>query len=291
MTQVAAPEADSSVLFGNDGQGHPPENASADAQSKPVSWRDALPIEYRNHAAFAKIADLGALAKEHINLQGLIGKKGVVVPAANDAPETWDRFYKDLGRPDKPNGYAFKRPEAIPEQFYDQELSGRFADWAHAAGLTAKQARSLHDAYAAEAAKVANSQLQAAEHGVQAAETLLRQEWGPEFTTKMALAERAINLGGEDLRQSIRSTPLRNDPVFIAWVAKLGERLAEHKLVDGLSGSGAMSPQEARQAIAKLDSEAVAGGRHHPANDVLHPEHFSWSQKRRQLFATAYPES
>ncbi len=266
-------------------------NAEANPQAKSVAWRDHLPIEYRSHAAFAHISDLGALAKEHIHLQSLIGKKGVVIPSANDAPETWDRFYKDLGRPDKPGGYEFKRPEAIPEQFYDQELSGRFADWAHAAGLTAKQAQSLHDAYAAEAAKAANSELLSAEHNVQAAETLLRQEWGPEFTAKMALAERAINLGGEELKQNIRSSTLRNDPAFIAWVAKLGERLAEHKLVDGLSGNGTMSPQEARQAIAKLDGEAVSGGRHHPANDVLHPEHFSWSQKRRQLFAMAYPEA
>ncbi len=256
------------------------------AAATATSWRDGLPAEYRGHAAFANMSDLGALAKEHLNLQGLIGKKGVVMPGAGDAPEAWDRFYKDLGRPDAPEGYEFKKPEGGA---YSDDLAKQFRAWSHKAGLSPRQAQALHDSYFAELTRL-NAEAETAEkQQIEAATAKLRGEWGAAFDAKIALSERAIDLGGPELSKAIKASGIRNDPTFIAWVAKLGERLAEHKLIDG-AANAAMTPAEAKAAIAKLDAEAIAGGNKHPAVDKLHPEHAAWNDKRRQLYEMAYSE-
>ena len=91
-------------------------NGASNVQSRPSGANGgdplaALPDDLKSHPSLSAYRkgesfDLPGLVKEHVNLQSLIGKKGIVPPGEKDGPEAWDRYYNQLGRPARPPGPA-----------------------------------------------------------------------------------------------------------------------------------------------------------------------------------------
>jgi len=113
------------------------------------SWKESLDESLRNEPCLQSVKDIGALAKNYVNAQKAIGKKGVILPSKLDDKEGWDGVWNQLGRPEEPSKYS--KPELkVPDEyssFYTEEKIGNFAKIAHDAGLTDAQYKTLVEKY------------------------------------------------------------------------------------------------------------------------------------------------
>jgi hypothetical protein len=121
-----------------------------------------------------------------------------LTPPKDDAPqEEWAKFYDKLGRPEKAEGYDFKRPEGLPEDLpYSDELASTSKNWMHEAGLNPKQAQAIHDKFAGYMADQQKAVQEAQAKAVTETHADLTKDWGPQdsegFKQKLALADRAM---------------------------------------------------------------------------------------------------
>lgn len=71
--------------------------------------------------------------------------KALVPPGEGATAEDWSAFHAKLGRPEKPDGYEYRMPEGLSDNFaYDEALAVESRNWAHEAGLTPRQADIMH---------------------------------------------------------------------------------------------------------------------------------------------------
>lgn len=252
------------------------------------SWRDGLPADLRANPALSSFADVGALAKEHVNLQGLIGRKGIIPPTETDPPEAWQKFYKDLGRPDKPEEYGFKPPDGAPQDIYDPNFAGKFAKWAYEAGIPKAQAQKLHDSYVKEAIDGHKQQMASLQATGKAMEEALRAEWGAAYDGKVESGRRAFKaFTSPDMAD--RMEKVLGSTEMMKMFASIGEKMGEDNMIGANSGSRAtMTPQEAQGEIAKINGQMRDPKS--PLMDKFHPEHGALMGRLEQLHQMAYPD-
>ena len=121
-------------------------NGTGDTKS--ASWLDGVSDDIRGDPTLANLDSVDALAREHVNLQKVLGKKGVPLPGETGTTEEWDAFYNAIGRPETADNYdfeGFKPPETLP---WDNELVTAMRPSFHKHGLTQKQAEGVLTDYA-----------------------------------------------------------------------------------------------------------------------------------------------
>lgn len=241
-------------------------------------WLGGLPPELRDSPSLRRYADPAALAKSYVELEGVIGRKGVIVPGEKDGPEAHARFRAALGVPEKPDGYALAAPAGIPDGVWQPEAASAFAAVAHDAGLTPTQAQKLATWWAGAAAQAE------ATKGASAGETeaALRTEWGVAYDTKIEGAKRALReFGGDDLVAHLDKTGLGNDPAMVRAFARIGELVGEDRPAGMGTGrrSGVLTPADAKAERLKLmapDSNYW---------NIRHPEHAALNRRVDDLLA------
>lgn len=262
-------------------------------QQAAASWRDSLPDDLRANPTLAPHPDVASLAKEHINLQSLIGKKGVIPPGEKDPPEAWDRFYNQLGRPESPDKYdlnGFKPPEGLPWQ---PEVQSAMLKEMHAAGLSNKQAARVLAKYAEMQGAQWNDLNGKIGQSVEQNTVALKKDWGAAYDAKVDVANRAFAFAAGDQMEAFRQVKLADgtyagdNPLFVRMFAKIGEAMSE----DTLKGSGgrrmSMTPDEAKGEIARMEGDKEIAAK---MADRNHPEYGALNAKRNALYASAYPE-
>jgi len=259
-----------------------------------ATWRDGLSPDLRDSPYISRLDSIEALAKEHVNAQKLIGKKGVIPPDEKGTPDDWNRFYNSLGRPESPDKYnlsGVKVPEGVP---WDADFQSDILSTLHAAGATQKQAEAVlkgmiekqtsrWNEYSSEVGGKRDSGLQA-----------LKSEWGSAYASKLDLANRAYSAAFGDKGDAVRNlvladgTLLGDSPEVIRAFAELGDKLKEHGLAEGGSSSRAsVTPDEAKAQIASMLADPDINK---ALNDRSHPEHEFATKKKAALYAAAYPE-
>jgi hypothetical protein len=261
-----------------------PVNTAPQPPADAPEWRSSLPADLRAHPALQHVKDVAGLAKEHVNLQGLIGRKGIIPPSDRDGPEQWEKFYTALGRPAAPDGYAFRKPDGFAA--YNDELAAWFKQTAHKAGLPAKAAAALHDAFVTRAMEGARHAGIAREQATQDIETELQGEWGGSYDRKLELARRAARAYGDETTLSALEEKI-GGAEMIRMFARIGENAAEDTLAGEARRSFAPGTDEAKSEIRRLQGEAFRDPSH-PLMDKLHPEHQALVRKMNQLYAAAY---
>lgn len=223
----------------------------------------------------------------YANLEKLVGVAKVALPPKDAKPEEWEAFYGQIGRPDKPDAYDLKRPDAIPEPVYNVELERDFRAAAHKAGLTAQQAASLHQWWTGNVA----SQQQRAQAGGGAAtdqqiEVELRKEFGAAYDQRIELAKRAARQFGAEPEVLDALEAKVGGAALIKMFARIGVATAE----DTLAGDGprgfTRTPADALAALERLKldtdfSQALLNPRH--------PAHDDAVRRRDDMFRLAYP--
>lgn len=172
--------------------------------------------------------------------------KALIPPGPEAKPEELDAFYGKLGRPEKADGYEFALPAGLPESFpYDGESAKAYKAWAHAAGLTPKQAQALHDNFVKTQADQFTALTTAQTAKGEAAFGELTKAWGEKGTApyveNVQFADRFIaRNGGEELLGELKANGLISpdgivlSPKLAQAMAKAGKALyAEDTFVQG----------------------------------------------------------
>lgn len=243
-----------------DHQDFAPEAGSAGDGSPapaPAALFEGLSDDNRRTAEAKGWDSADKIISSYRNLEAKIGDS-LRPPDEGASDEDWQAFYGRLGRPEAPDGYEFSMPEGLAEDFpYDAESAGRFAEWAHEAGLTPRQAQSLHDRFVQDLNGQFSSRRTAEDEAVDRAHTDLVEAWGEPATERyrrnVELANRAMReLGGESLadalitRGAITPDGAITDPAIGFMLQKAGERLFSEDQV--FSAGAARSNPFARDA-------------------------------------------
>jgi len=184
-----------------------------------------------------------------------ISSRAVTPPSADATPQQWDAFYARLGRPDKAEAYEFALPEGLPENLpYDGESAARYKQWSHAAGLSPKQAQTLHDAFVRDQAEHYAAHAAAFIARGERAHGELTRAWGDKgsaaYTENLHFADRFIrNNGGDELLGELKENGLVSkegvvlSPNLAKALAKAGRALyAEDRFATGNPASRPADP-------------------------------------------------
>lgn len=254
--------------------------ASVVPTAAPADWRSNLPPEIRDAPAIGRFDAPEKLAKSYLELETLVGRKGVVIPTDKDPPDVHARYRAALGVPDSPEAYGLKPPEGIPDGLWSDATATAFAGMAHKHGLTPAQAQGL----AAEFLSFQAQQMPDVEAMRASAESELRREWGAAFAAKADHAKRAVRqFGGDALVEYLETTGLGNDPRMVRAFAAIGAAMAEDVPAGmGQGRAGVMSPDSARAEANRLMADPSG-----PYWNDRHPEHRAVAQRVKDLWLMA----
>lgn len=242
--------------------------------------------ELADNESLQTIKDVPSLAKAFVETKALVGKRGdLSLPKEDATPDEWAVFYDKLGRPASPDQYALVKPENLPETFpYAPELETAFRKWSHQAGLTAKQAQTLYDAYLAtslEQFQQAQAQQKARLEELKGG---LQQKWGDKFEANLIVARKAQKFFAPDGSEGLAALDevLGNDPRLIELFYNIGSKMGEAELVTGGLAGADSHEAKLQQARELMRSEAYL--------NKNHLEHKAVLQKVRSIYEAVYAE-
>ena len=169
----------------------------------PPTWRDGFTSdEYKNNDNFKKYGTVDDMGKAHLELVGMIGKKGVVLPNEND-PNDMARYYNELGRPDEAAKYV--NPEIVVEedlkQFFSEEKLDNFKGIAHKYGLTQKQFEGLSKEYSEAQLTEIKGIIQTENQRVEESTKGLMNEWLVNYDANSKQSELALKSFGKGVNK------------------------------------------------------------------------------------------
>ena len=221
------------------------------------------------------VNDIPTLVKNYVHAQRTIGKKGTILPDENASEETWNELYNQLGRPESADKYDLGELGSLQEDFVKE-----FAEQAHKAGLTAKQAKQIMGYYNEAAGKESEQEIQQRQADVDNAIGELKQEWGEAFDTQIHKAQVALKqFGGEEMMTYLNETGLGNDVRLIKLFAKVGESLREDTFAPEAVASFRIKPEDAKQEI-----NDILNSSDHPYWNPSHADHGAAKKRMEELY-------
>lgn len=243
----------------------------------PAHWMDA--VEDAELKAWAQNKGLGAKTPQdalnmHRSLEKLFGahKAGrtVELPAEDATPEQMAAFYNRMGRPIEAKDYKLEVGEGADPDF---------VDWAkntfHGAGLTAKQAAVVTEAWEANVKALNEAKTTAEQNKIREADLALKTEWGSAYENRMKMAAKAAQTVGFE---NEALTALENQVGYASLMkgfAKLAESMGEALFVEGGNRTGntfgnIMTPEQARVKQKELLGDPVFKKRLNNKNEPGH---------------------
>lgn len=175
-----------------------------------------------------------------------------------DAPEEeWTRFYKAIGVPESPDGYAFDKVQLPEGMNYSQELESAFRAKAHELRIPVESAKKLFGWYnqvAVESVREANKQAAVTEEQKReekakayvAAQDELQRQWGADFAVRIDGARRTFQndrVVDPELRKEIQAAGLDNSPRMV----RLMDLIARASRSDRQIGLGSEAGESRQQ--------------------------------------------
>jgi hypothetical protein len=262
----------------------PPVNGAAAAvQAAQDGPPEYIPAKFWDaEKKSAKVEDMG---RSYLNLEKLISRDKVPVPAGDDDEEGWNRWYAATGRPETPDAYELERPAQLPIE-YDEDGEKAFRTWAHQNGLNKRQARNLYDSYVKTQVERAGEYQKMQTENQRAAQDALQREHGQRFEAKMQLAKAALGkYADQDYLKYLDETGLGNDPRTIrAWI-KIGEEMQGETRIQG------RAPQAPN--TGDLDRAIVEFGQKHQKAlfNKDDPQHAWAVAERRKLYEQRFADA
>jgi hypothetical protein len=229
----------------------------------------ALPDTF---AKFKTVADLG---KSYSSLEAKLGAEKIPLPKTPDDKEGWAAVWDRLGRPPTPDDYGLKRPDALPEAFWNADGAKDFANAAHELGLTKTQVETLFAWQTRQTLTALHAQETTAAATRDANVAALQKELGPRYHATLGLAKRILEQAGVDTANSSYA----QDPVVIKLAAAYGEAIGERAPV-GIGNS--VKPQ------ATLDEELSAIEKDPAYFDRTNAKHADLVKRRTALINQKY---
>jgi len=253
-------------------------------QAKPPSGLDTLSDDYKNDANISKYnGNLEELAKGHLELVKMVGKKGVIVPGENATDEEKNTFFKTLGMPEKPDDYKITFADGLNAGL---QASPETQTWlkgvGHKLGMSQGQLEGLYNEFNTFQSGLLDANDLATDKAFGESSTKLRAEWNKDFDNNVALANRVANqLGGEEFVAKLGD--LKNNIPMLKFLANVGLKMSEDSISLGRVSSLTGTPQDAQAKIKQMDAQiATMSGSEPGYHDMI--------KERTKLFQLAYPE-
>jgi len=263
----------------------------ADAQD----WRGMLDPEQKSLVTAKGWKSPHDVVRSYAHLEKMFGGEKIPLPGKEAKDEDWNAVWDKLGRPNSPDAYQFERPG--DRNAYNAEMEDWFRKTAHAAGLTAAQAKKLHAAYLelataneAEATGGPSNEKVTAAASAAVADigATLQDIWGSRYKANLAAARRAFHtfMDGEKDFESIADR--LGEAPLMQLLARVGSAIGEDSMTGrGGSNLGPRSSADAKRAIERLHAEVKMDPRH-PYLNKHHPEHEATVERMRALYESAY---
>lgn len=157
----------------------------------------------------------------------------------NASPEEREMFYLALGRPEKPEGYAFTPQEGI---FHDESMVSFARNAFFKANLTKEQAESITQDWDNLIEGMSNAQAEAAKVAKDKAESELKNELGAKYDEATTLVKRLVpKYLGDSYKEYLEQTKtedgvaLGNNPVLIKMLYQFAKVTGEDTTPPGTS--------------------------------------------------------
>lgn len=258
------------------GSGAPNQQPSGEPAAR---WFDALPENLKSDPNVTRYADLGKFAEAKLHLDkhfGVAPEDLIRKPKADDK-DGWSKLYTALGRPEKPEAYELPAP---PEGLADlpADIKTKAMAKFHELGLNNQQASALWALN-----QEVSSELTKSIEAVSAAELAaghidLKNHWGAQFDTRVALAQQYIaQTADPKLLEFLDSTGLNTHPGMFKLVGDLVAKLQPSGSMPGggkdgdpRPNPGGLTPNEAQGQLEafRADTEKTEA-----LSDRSHPKH------------------
>lgn len=230
---------DQTTMLGSEESGNSAESTASEdggSESHGSDFLSALNEDNQKTVEAKGWTDPNKVVESYRQLESKLGEN-LSVPGDDADKEAWDKFYDRVGRPEKADAYEFAMPDGLDENFaYDADSAGKFKQWAHEAGLNARQAQTLHDRFVQDMNGGFVATIGELREAGESAHKAITKEWGDEksdmYKRNQELADRAIReLGGDELVEEFkRSGVMRSDgavtfPKIAFAMAKVGREL------------------------------------------------------------------
>lgn len=231
-----------------------------------------LPEEFRNDPAFANFKNLEDLCKSYRFAKQTIGKKTIGMITDQSTPEEVENFYRQLGKPESPDGYQAKFSDKMPEIFRQPEVFGKYLASFAKNNITEKQAAGLLADLEADVVAQLAEQDAARQRALQQSLASLKSDWGDNYNVNLNKAQEVWQKLRPDW--DIRTHPLGDNMDVIRLMADIYPLIADDTMVkDGQSPAA---------TVANIEAE-MAQIRNNPAYWDQGPEHDRLMKRMEEL--------
>jgi hypothetical protein len=272
---------------GNDNPPPAPEPGTADES---IEYVESAPPEWAPEKFWDKdkrqlrVEELG---KGYKNLETLLGREKIPMPANDDDTEGWDRVHQAFRPPDE-NAYVLEKPEEMPEgMVYNDDLEKDYRSFAYENGLTKQQAKNIHDKYVKMELERYTQHLKDRAEDKANAEIAMRREMGDRKWEGFKAKTGAVykRYADPDFAQFLTETGLGNDPRMIKMFGRIGMDMSGDTKLEGRS-EPQMTPADVDKAISEFrgkNQEALMNDRH--------PDNKRATAELQRLYQMKFPEA
>lgn len=266
----------------NGAQSQQPALGGAAAPASGTDWIATLPSELKSVVETKAWKTPADAISSYVNVEGLIGKQRLALPDKDKTGAVdWSGWtgWNDLGRPGKPEDYAFKDADGVTA---DPAMDKWFRGVAHKHGLNGWQAQEFRTAWNTLMTGMQRETHEKAVAAAAQAEATLKQEFGEKYPGTLDLINRlAAQFGGKDLVAEFEKTGLGRSAPMFRFLAKLAAPFAEDGTETGSRHfGGRMTKGEAQAALDAMmgDAQQMAA-----LTTADHPEHAVLTERRQRF--------
>ena len=218
-------------------------------------WKEHyIPEEMRANKVFDTFSDVAGGLKMLGSLQGMIGKRGVIVPGEASPESEWDNFHRELGRPDTKDLYEIKAPEDLAK-VYDEGLVAEARDIFFELGLNQKQVDRLREF---EEKRIRTGLKMSAESSAKATldmENFYKEEYKDDWEIMKQRANRIISENTDSQEeQADLCEIIGSNPIVGKFLGTISKKFQEHKIIADSEQPTGMLPSEALTEAKKIEA-------------------------------------
>ena len=247
-------------------------------------WAAALPETERSVVVAKGWRDVADVVTSYRGLETLLGAdkagRAIVKPKEGDEAAR-EKFFNDLGRPEKPEGYELEK--AVPPG-QGPDFANRAAQQFHKLGLTKEQVAGIAAWYGEEAASQAGA---ISEEFVQQSKVeveRLQRSWGDARAANEESISRGARLMGLNKEQIVRFEAAVGTTAMLAALLEVGTRIREDTLP---GGAGGLNNPLGSVAAATAELERLRGDREFMAK--VNGGDVAAKKRMEDLYRAAYP--
>ena len=179
--------------------------------------------------------------KSYGELEKKLGQR-VQPPGPEARPEEVAAWRKNMGVPERPDGYGITRPEEMPVEMWSDELARGFAEVAHKHHLSAAAANELVQWWNGQQQAAISRHQQESMGGREGLVQNLQREWGDKLESNLHAAQRVAGM----VKLDVNDPSIGDNPAVIRALHAMSSLISEDRQVTG--GNGALRLTRHQQA-------------------------------------------